>query len=47
VGDRNPLELRLPGGVTAGPAFSQTHHQSGPFAGMVDRRVMVKVTIPF
>ncbi len=35
------------GGVTVAPEISQTSHQSGPFAGMVDRRVTVRVRVPF
>jgi hypothetical protein len=34
-------------GVSITPAISQTYHDSGPFAGMVDRRVTVSVRLPF
>ncbi len=35
------------GGVTATPEISQIYHESGPFAGIVDRRVTVRVRVPF
>lgn len=34
-------------GVTVEPEISQIQHESGPWAGMVDRRVTVSVRVPF
>ena len=38
---------QLGGGVTATPEISQTYYESGAWAGMVDRRVTVRVRVPF
>ena len=37
----------LGGGVTFTPEISQTHHESGPWAGMVDRRITARIRVPF
>lgn len=35
------------GGATLTPAITQTYHDTGAFAGMVDRRITFSIRMPF